>query len=419
MDSSRLDRLEETLAQLQRNLTQTVASAVQAALASHKPPVGTADLTAIPATQVLSPARASKPAKAPQAKPAAEMTDVDMGSPSHPPWEFKSGSPVMEVLGSVYSHLIATGAEGLAADLFSVRAEIDYAFMLPAEASSEEPEANVYTSKYSKKRWKRDHPAPGLCFECHGPLWRENCPVAAKKTENSASRTLQRGAPPPGRYYISKGGQVFDTTRRPLQECKRCSGKYHWFWNCSRGPEVLHIPRGASFTNTVDVRPVNASGARFSKPRFDTTSDGEAYTDSSATAAENLPAKRSRKVSQRARTEAPQGPPPAMPDPAYQPTYQPAWGWYPPAMWNPPPWASQMPGFSPAANPHPTDPQRMGPRAPVSFPEQQPQQQLGSPPAYSQWTSQMPPPPPPAPMVPTHTPYAPPTESGAAHGAAY
>ena len=261
VDSSRLDRLEETLAQLQRNLTQTVASAVQAALASHKPPVGTADLTAIPATQVLSPARASKPAKAPQAKPAAEVTDVDMGSPSHPPWEFKSGSPVMEVLGSVYSHLIATGAEGLAADLFSVRAEIDYAFMLPAEASSEEPEANVYTSKYSKKRWKRDHPAPGRCFECHGPHWRENCPVAAKKTENSASRTLQRGAPPPGRYYISKGGQVFDTTRRPLQECKRCSGKYHWFWNCSRGPEVLHIPRGASFTNTVDVRPVNASGA--------------------------------------------------------------------------------------------------------------------------------------------------------------
>ena len=96
VDSSRLDRLEETLAQLQRNLTQTVASAVQAALASHKPPVGTADLTAIPATQVLSPARASKPAKAPQAKPAAEMTDVDMGSPSHPPWEFKSGSPVMQ-----------------------------------------------------------------------------------------------------------------------------------------------------------------------------------------------------------------------------------------------------------------------------------------------------------------------------------
>ena len=69
---------------------------------------------------------------------------------------------MMEVLGSIYTHLIATGAEAMAANLYSVRGEIDYAFMTPAEASDGDPPENVYTAKHSGKRWKKNRPAPVL-----------------------------------------------------------------------------------------------------------------------------------------------------------------------------------------------------------------------------------------------------------------
>jgi hypothetical protein len=391
--------------------------------------------------QALAPQAQAKPiAKAAKPAPPTEPIDADMPEASQPPWEFKSGSHVMEVLGSIYTQLVSMGADTLAAELYSVRAEIDYAFMLPTEASEDEPAENVYVAKHSGIHWKRNCPAPGRCFECKGTHWRENCPVAAKKSEQNSSRSLPRGDAPPARYYISKGGQVFDMSRRPLQECKRCSGKFHWFWNCPKGPSTVYIPRGASFTDKVDVKAANASGARFSKSR-DTTTDGEGSTASSASRAEIVAVKRPRKVSHRSREDTPPAgaPPAAQPQPpAYPQQYpQPPWGWYPPAMWSMPPWATSPHGY-PQAPPPATDPQRFSQRAAhfsehlqqpqrqqqqqMQMPQQQTQAQAPMPPAYPQWNTAMQlqqPPPPPPPAMASHQPYAQPGDSNGAHPASY
>ena len=403
-DSARLDRLESALAQMQAAMLKTIGDAVQQAMASRSTP--------------------TKPAKTKPSKSAAtapEHVDVDMSEP--PAWEFKSGSQVLEVLGSVYTQLLSMGATNLAAELYSVRAEVDYAFMLPTEASDDEPPENVYVAKHSGLRWKRDCPAPGRCYECKGAHWRENCPVAAKKTEQNSARSLQRGSDPPGRFYISKGGQIFDTTRRPLQECKRCSGKFHWFWNCPKGPSTVYIPRGASFTDKVDSKAVNASGARFSKSH-EATTDGEGSTYSSASVAEILPVKRPRKVNHRSRENpSPAGAPPVAQQqpPAYPPQYPQPWGWYPPAPWGMPPWAASPPGYPPTPQPA-HDPQRFSqpqPQQPQPQQQQQVQTHAPMPPVYQQWGNAMQPPPPPPPAMVSHQPYAQPGDSSGAHAASY
>ena len=402
-DTARLDRLESTIARLQAGMTKSIAEAIQQALAPKAP------------TKPLK-------GKASKAAPALDVTDVDMTGPSNPHWEFKSGSHVMEVLGSVYTQLLAIGSTELAAELYSIRAEVDYAFMLPTEASDDEPPENVYVAKHSGRRWKRDHPAPDRCYECKGHHWRENCPQAARKSEETTARALQKGAAPPARYYISKGGQAFDTSRRPLQECKKCAGKFHWFWNCPRGPTNIYIPRGASFKDKIDGKPVNASAARFSKAA-DTTTDADATTDSSATVAEILPVKRPRKISHRTRestthdhTTAPQ--PAAYPYPSQSP-YPNPWGWYPPAMWNAPPWAAP-PNYPQAPQPMP-DAQRINQRAP-HFSDYPTPGSNPPPQAYSQWSNaQQPPQPPPPPPsgAGTHQPYTQLADGGAAHPASY
>jgi hypothetical protein len=183
---------------------------------------------------------------------------------------------------------------------------------------------------------------------------------------------------------------------------------------------VVYIPRGASFTDKVAVKPANASGARFSKSN-DTTTDG-ASTDSSATAPEILPGKRPRKASHRTREDAPtySAPPTPPQAPAYPQPYPNHWGWPSPAMWSAPPWAVPPYGYHQAPMP-PAETQRPHQRT-APFPEHpQPQSSLAMPTGYPQWSAPVQPiqPPPPPQGLSTHQPYAQPADSGAAHPAAY
>ena len=117
----------------------------------------------------------------------------------------------------------------------------------------------------------------------------------------------------------------------------------------------------------VDVKPVNASGARVVKSN-ETSPDGEATTDSSARQAHwegHTPQSRE----EPAPSAAPRtGAPPA----GYQNHCQPPWGWYPPAMWKatPPPPLGASPHSCPQAPTTAPDFQRPTQRFP-HFAEQQ------------------------------------------------
>ena len=255
-------------------------------------------------------------------------------TPPPPAWEFKSNSPAMDVLGTVYAHLLATGQSSLAADLFSVRGSIDYAF-LPATQADPSDAEHVYQAAHSGKRWKTDHPPPRPCYTCGAMHWSKDCPVKAQKQQQSASQSFPRGEPP-ARYYISKCGQCFDTRRRPNMECKKC-GRFHWWFACPKGPEIVHVPRGASFTAKTDLKPLNASSARFKPPAQTTSSESETPSEESVSSApEILPQKRFRK--QRPSGGSPQQPA-SFPGPSSLPANPqgPSWPWYSgwPPMWNP------------------------------------------------------------------------------------
>ena len=51
--------------------------------------------------------------------------------------------------------------------------------------------------------------------------WREDCPQQQQKQADAAARTFPRGRPP-GRYYFTKGGQCYDTRRKPNSACHDC-----------------------------------------------------------------------------------------------------------------------------------------------------------------------------------------------------
>ena len=165
---------------------------------------------------------------------------------------------MLATLWKVYEHLLSTGCAPLAAELYTHRATIDYAFLPPKEA---DPQAttNVYQAQHSGKKWRTDYPPPGLCYTCNMRHWSSECPDRAKDAAPSLS--FPRGQPP-GRYYVSKGGKVYDTKRRPPHECNQC-GKGHWFFDCPRKGGTVHVPKGASFVDSTD-RPIeNATTARF------------------------------------------------------------------------------------------------------------------------------------------------------------
>ena len=139
----------------------------------------------------------------------------------------------MAVLGVVYEHLIKTGAYALANDLYAAKAAIDYAFLPAKEASSSDEGEHVYVAKFSGKRYDTTYPPPRPCFTCGKRHWGSNCPQKAEQQKHAASQSFSRGKPP-ARYYVSKTGQCFDTTRRPNKPCNQCPGKYHWWFACPR-----------------------------------------------------------------------------------------------------------------------------------------------------------------------------------------
>ena len=215
---SRLGTLATSLQDLQRTITAQVTAAVSQALLAHS----------------------ACAASAADPSPTASRGPAAMEDDSPPAWEFKSNSPAMEVLGTIYAHLLASGQNTLAADLYSVRGTIDYAFLPATQAEASETD-QVYQATHSGKRWKTDHPPPRPCYTCGQMHWAKDCPVKAQKKQQSASQSFPRGQPP-ARYYISKAGQCFDTRRRPNAECKRC-GRFHWWFACPKGPDTLHVPR--------------------------------------------------------------------------------------------------------------------------------------------------------------------------------
>ena len=388
---ARLLTLSTSMQDLQRTLASQVAAAVSQALAAHAPP----------------PAPNATPSPP---NPGRGLSAMDTAEDAPPSWEFKSSSPVMEVLGTIYAHLVASGHTTLAAELYGVRGAIDYAF-LPATQADPSDTEHVYQAVHSGKKWKTDRPPPRPCYTCGQMHWGKDCPVKAQHKQETASQAFPRGKPP-ARYYISKGGQCCDSRRRPNVECKRC-GRFHWWWACPKAPDTLHVPRGAKFVDKTDLKPVNASSARFKPQSHATSSESATPSDESvSSAAEILPQKRSRKHRPAASGE--------QPHQSHSPVFPPMPSGLPP---NPagPSWPWPYPGWPPVWNPY------MG-YQPLADPQrQQRPQQPPAPagPGYSEATPTPPPPPPPqqyaagAGPSTVHQPYWAPPESGAAHPSAY
>ena len=113
-----------------------------------------------------------------------------------PPWTFQSASPVMEVLGSIYAHLLQSGQPGLAADLSGVKAAIDYKF-LPATLANLSTTAaeQVFTAKHSGKKWDTSFPPPYPCLRCREMHWHKDCP-RAKQNQDEFAAPSHGGSPP-------------------------------------------------------------------------------------------------------------------------------------------------------------------------------------------------------------------------------
>ena len=166
-----------------------------------------------------------------------------------------------------------------------------YALLTPKEAEPEQKD-HVYVGKKSGTRWDTRYPSPNRCYTCKGPHWRADCPLEAEKKDQTESRSFPRGKPP-ARYYISKHGKVYDTTRRPTSECHRC-GKLHFWFSCPRGGDVAFIYKGASFVDHADERIANQISARIRRGTDTETGDSDASSLSSA--GDQLPQKRNRAV---------------------------------------------------------------------------------------------------------------------------
>ena len=165
---------------LELNIGQHIAAAVQAALLAQAPKPSRGSPEAAPRNASLS-------------SPSG-CDDHPMSDNSPPVWEFKSSSPAMVVLGTIYSHLLQTGAHQLAAELYGVKATVDYAF-LPATQATPDDTEHIYKAKHSGKSWKTDHPPPRPCYECGLMHWRSECPALRDKKQQTASRSFSRGQP--------------------------------------------------------------------------------------------------------------------------------------------------------------------------------------------------------------------------------
>ena len=292
----RIGKLEHDMANLSLTLSQ-LSAAVQAVLprlapAALQPAPQTLPNT-VPPTSVQLDVKGKGRAR-PQTPPVLNVSSSSASSSAPmdegpPVWEHKSSAPALTVLGSIYEHLLRTGAHTQAAELFAVLPTIDYQFLPAKEASDSDSGDNVYVSKNSGNKWRKDYPPPHLCFACGLRHWREKCPVAKDKQEHSASTSFPRGKPP-GRYYVAKNGKVFDTQRRPTTDCSKCN-KAHWWFACPRANETLHVPKGASFTDTRPQRVDNQNAARYKHRSDDDQTSDEYSSDAHSEFDERLPQK--------------------------------------------------------------------------------------------------------------------------------
>ena len=290
----RIDRLEQNLAALsltfsalQQTLARDIHATVQAALATSQPSRVADSASRQPPTPSPPPPAASsaspsrvrhgKAAETPSAATAASSAPMDEGPPT---WEYKSAAPALAVLGSVYEHLLRTGAHHLAAELFSVKPAIDYAFLPAKEASDTDADtSNVYVAKNSGKKWRTDHPPPRPCFVCGQMQWRADCPIAQSKQAQTASQSFPCGEPP---------AQCLPNT-----ECTKCQ-KMHWWFSCPRAADTLHTPKGARFMDTAPQRPQNHGAARYKQRTEDEWSSLDESSDCHSEYKDSLPQKRLR-----------------------------------------------------------------------------------------------------------------------------
>lgn len=370
---------------LQMSLQKHVLEAVRAALTPSGAPQGYTQPPPPPQKQTQATAAPSQrgPGAAPtqsyavHAQPHAQAASA-METEELAPWEYKSGAQPLAVLGTIYHHLIATGATSLANELYAVKSQIDYAF-LPATEAIPNKSTNIYHAKHSGKDWDADYPPPGSCHHCGSRNhWSMDCPTKKQKEAERAAQTFSRGHPP-ARYYISKAGKVQDTQRRPTTDCFKCNKPHFWF-SCPKSGDTITVPKGARFTDHLEPnqRPQNSRSARVRRPSGATTSD---ETEVSLSDPEPiLPQKRTRLRQPKVSNSAPPSPPP--------PVSQPNPG-FPPAMWTGYP---HNPYFYPMPEQYPRPP-------PFHYSHQSTPQQV-PPPSHTPYpfsnfaTSSQPPPPP-------------------------
>lgn len=377
--TDRVDRLEASFNDLKLNLSRMIAEAVKA-------------------TMVSVAATTTPPKPATQSTPPKAAGDVEM---TPPPWDYKSKAPAMAVLGTIYNHLLQSGQPQLAGELYAIRGTIDYAFLTPKEADPDQKD-HVYVAKKSGTRWDTRNPSPNRCYTCGGPHWRVDCPEEAEKKQQSADRSFPRGKPP-ARYYVSKHGKVYDTTRRPTSECSRC-GKLHFWFSCPRGGDKAFIPKGASFVDHTDQRIANQSSARIRQGTDTETGDSDASLSS---AGEQLPQKRNRvRIAKPQVDSTPSTPrrPPQTPSPPPVPTgYMLPYAIHPGFV--PPPQQQQQQPFYPGYYPYgfppysapplpPSDIGRPPPPPPCSVNTPTPPQSFTQPQSYPVHCTQPPPVPP-------------------------
>lgn len=266
-----LHSLASRLESMQLNLPQQVLLAVQTAL--HPP----TSARGAPSTVLASAASAGLTSAPIAAPPTPSPTSLPAGqAPPTQAWRQTSTHPALSVLFQVYQALSRHQEHELATQLLWVKDVVDYA-LTPAAQASDSDNDNVYTSKYSGRRWKTDRPPPRPCFHCGEMHWGASCPQ--KHAEKDSRQVFPRGKPP-ARYYISKGGACYDVHRRPNTPCSKC-GELHWWFNCRQNGDEVRVPKGGRFVDKPTGAIRNQSSSR-TKQKARIHEDGTASTSESS-----------------------------------------------------------------------------------------------------------------------------------------
>ena len=227
----------------------------------------------------------------------------------------------MELLGRVHSAL-KESHPALARELLMAKDGLDFRCSSATLASS--GDEDVYVAKGSGRRWSKANPPPKPCFRCSQMHWSDQCPRRknGNSSDGSSPPTSFTRGQPPARYYMSKSGLWYDTSRRPMTACQKCD-RFHWWFACPRGEKEVTLPRGCRFSDRPEGPIKNLATSRTKPRKSPNVTSGSSASASDSEFEDPVSVKRTRHQNPEPQFQWPSPPypwfNPAFPSPSSQP----------------------------------------------------------------------------------------------------